>query len=208
MNVILLHGLLMNDWAMRPLGKLLEKQGFTPVYFRYATTRANPREHARALAQRLLRHQLAPCHFVAHSLGGLVLRHLAEIYPDLTDGARVVTLGTPHGGSATAAAVRRYCPALVGRAWDWGLDGRVPPRARAWGNIAGTAGWGAGRWLGVLAQPNDGTVAVAETALSGSLPLHLPCSHTGLLLDREAAAQTAHFLRYGQWDLHGYHRLK
>lgn len=204
MKVILLHGLLMNDWVMRVLGGRLAKQGFEPVYFRYATTRATPREHARLLAQRIRAHALAPCHFVAHSLGGLVLRHLADIAPDLMQG-RVVTLGTPHAGSATAKSVRRYCPVLVGKAWDLGLNGTLPPRAPAgWGNIAGTAGMGAGSLLRVLPVPNDGTVAVAETRLSGSLPLHVPCSHTGLLFDAEVAAQTGHFLRYGKWDLQPY----
>ena len=43
MKVVLLHGLLMNDWVMRVLGSRLEQQGFEPVYFRYATTRAMPR---------------------------------------------------------------------------------------------------------------------------------------------------------------------
>lgn len=208
MKVVLLHGLLMNDWVMRVLGSRLEQQGFEPVYFRYATTRAMPREHARALAERVRSHGLAPCHFVAHSLGGLVLRHLAAIAPDLIQG-RVVTLGTPHGGSATAAAVRRYCPVLVGKAWDWGLDGRLPDTVpAAWGNVAGTKGVGVGRLLGALAAPNDGMVALAETALAGSLPLQVPCSHTGLLLDAEVAAQTGYFLRYGQWNTEAYRRIK
>lgn len=207
MNVILLHGLWMRSTVMRLLGNRLEKQGFTPVYFRYRTTADNPREHANALAAQIRRHHLTPCHFVAHSLGGLVLRHLADTAPELIQG-RVVTLGSPHQGSAAARFLRRHTPKLLGKAWDLGLNGTLPPQTLAWGNVAGTKGIGLGCLLNRLPEPHDGTVALAETALAGSLPLQVPCSHTGLLLDAEVAAQTGYFLRYGKWNTEAYHRVK
>lgn len=83
MNTILLHGLYTRSWIMKTLGRRLAKQGFRPIYFNYASTRANPRDHGRILADFIRREQLLPCHFVTHSLGGLVLRHLADIAPDL-----------------------------------------------------------------------------------------------------------------------------
>lgn len=208
-NVILLHGLWMNRWVMRILGNRLEYGGFKPIYFNYATTRANPREHARDLERQIRMYSLSPCHFVAHSLGGLILRHLVDIAPDLMQG-RIVTLGTPHQGSSVARVVYDKYPSLIGKAWEIGLNGALP----SWqgliplGNIAGTSARGVGRLLqNTLSKPNDGTVAVLETELALSFPLQIPCSHTGLLFDSETAEQTVYFLRHGVWNVNVYRQV-
>lgn len=199
-TVVLLHGIHTGPWIMKTLGRRLLHAGFSPVYFGYASLKRTPREHARALADFVRSRRLAPCHFVAHSLGGLVLRHLADLAPELVQ-ARVVTLGTPHRGSMVARRLHERFPKLIGRAWDEGLDGRLPlpPMPVATGNISGCRGIGAGWWLAKLPPGSDGTVAQSETVLPGSLPLLLPCSHTGLLFDRNAARQTACFLSYGRF---------
>ena len=47
-------------------------------------------------------------------------------------------------------------------------------------------------------MPNDGTVCVDETALSGaSAQLVLDVSHTGMLLSSAVAAATVQFLPFG-----------
>ena len=71
------------------------------------------------------------------------------------------------------------------------------------GMIAGTLGIGVGRWLGNLGAQHDGTVAVEETRCEGLADhLCLRASHTGLLLSRAAARQTAHFLQCGRFQAH------
>lgn len=196
-NVLLLHGLYTSPLIMKPLGKRLAALGFTPHYFAYATTRRSLHEHAQDLADYIRREQLVPCHFVGHSLGGLLLRHLAAIAPELLQ-ARAVTLGSPHQGSAAAYRVRAIHPALLGGSWVCALDGTLPERALPipCGNIAGNSGAGLGRLLLHLPEPNDGTVALAETQLADSVPLVVPCGHTGLLFDAKVAQQVAHFLRH------------
>jgi len=76
-NVLLLHGLHMTALVMKPLGNRLAAHGFTPHYFSYPTTKGSLKTHAIALAHHIQRENILPTHFVAHSLGGLLLRHLA-----------------------------------------------------------------------------------------------------------------------------------
>lgn len=201
MNVILLHGLYTNSWFMRPLGQYLAQHSFRPLYFDYATTRATPRDHAHALLQKISANQWENSHFIAHSLGGLVLRHLGDIAPDVIQKA-VITIGTPHQGSAVARAIHQRCPSLLGRAWDLGLNGDVP----AWkldvpfGNVVGVSSHGVGKWFCDLPAPHDGTVAMAETVLPNSHVLQLACGHTALLFDKQLAAQSAYFLQHHCWQ--------
>jgi len=50
-------------------------------------------------------------------------------------------------------------------------------------------------------EPSDGVVTVDETRLPGlSDHLVLPVSHSGMLISREVALQTAAFLRYGRFE--------
>lgn len=100
-----------------------------------------------------------------------------------------------------ARRLHRLWPALLGQAWEYGLDGNLPASMSAIqvGNIAGTASFGAGLWLLQLPKGNDGTVALTETALPNSQTLHVPCSHTGLLYDKATAGQVGHFLQHGRF---------
>ena len=187
---------------MALLARRLRRAGHTPRIFRYPTTRATAVEHGAALAGYVA--ALPPSadptvHLVGHSLGGLVIRHALE--RGLDRPGRVVTLGTPHRGSAVAGAMagRRTLRWLLGRAWPGGLDGNLPPWTgqRELGSIAGTRPHGVGQFFGPLERPHDGTVAVAETRLSGVPHATVPASHMGLLASRAAARLVAAFLASG-----------
>jgi hypothetical protein len=55
--------------------------------------------------------------------------------------------------------------------------------------------------LGVLEQPHDGMVTVKETRLSGITDhLELPVNHVGMLVSKQVARQTAHFLHHGRFN--------
>ena len=68
------------------------------------------------------------------------------------------------------------------------------------GSIAGRLPFGVGRLLGPFPEPNDGTVAVAETKIDG-LTDHvvLPVSHVALLWSASVAEQVEHFLDHGRF---------
>ena len=76
-------------------------------------------------------------------------------------------------------------------AWPAGVDV---------GSIAGRIPLGIGRLLGPFPEPNDGTVAVAETQIAGLADhIVLPVSHVALLWSSAVAAQTEHFLLHGRF---------
>lgn len=203
--VVLVHGLWMSGWDLSLLRWRLSRAGFRTYRFSYPSVRGSPAENAGRLAQLVQGLQAPELHLVAHSLGGLVVRYLFAEHPVQPPG-RIVTLGTPHCGSEAAARLRRrrLGPKLLGRSVDQGLLGPLPEwqGQRELGSIAGDRRLGLGRLLaGDLPGPNDGTVAVAETRLPGmSDHLVVHASHMGLVVSREAARQTLHFLRHGRFD--------
>ncbi|SFD23349.1 Alpha/beta hydrolase family protein [Thiohalospira halophila DSM 15071] len=202
-TVVLVHGLWMPGRDMALLARRLRRAGYHPEIFRYPTTRAPASAHGAELAGFVTRLPAGEVHLVGHSLGGLVIRHALNrgIDRGIDRPGRVVTLGTPHRGSSVACALagRRTTRWLLGRAWEDGLDGDLPPWTgdRELGTIAGTRPHGVGQFFGSLERPHDGTVAVAETRLPGVPHATVTASHMGLLFHREAARLTATFLATG-----------
>jgi pimeloyl-ACP methyl ester carboxylesterase len=206
--VVVLHGLMRSERAVRPLARRLGEAGYVVRAPRYPSTRARPDELVAALDEALdAGCRSAPrLHFVAHSMGGVLVRaYLAEHrLPNL---GRVVMLGTPNHGSEIVdrlggAAAFRW---LVGpTAIALGTDGRSWPRrlpdpAYDVGIVAGSASLDP---IGSRLIPgaDDGRVSVASTKLA-SMADHLVVSrsHTFLLYDDEVARQVVHFLRNGRF---------
>ena len=189
---------------MRLLNYRLCSAGFNTFQFRYRSVRSTPIENTIKL-QRFIRNINVPnIHFVCHSLGGLIIRHLFKKYPDQQPG-RIVTLGTPHSASSTAKKLAKILPGrlLLGNSLNQGLLGPVP----AWhsnnelGTVAGTMRLGLGMMVPGIAKPNDGCVTVQETMLENmSDHIILPVSHFGMLLSKRVAHQTIHFLHNGKFD--------
>lgn len=178
--------------------------GFITELFRYRSVRATVRTNAARLQHFLTTLDADVVHFVGHSLGGLVIRRLFHDYPAQRPG-RIVTLGTPHGGSQVARSLSRFVIGrkLLGRSVDRGLLGDMPPWTgeRELGVVAGTVGVGPGLLITRLARPNDGTVAVAEAG-TGTMTdyIEVRVSHTALLFSAEVARQVCVFLRSGRFD--------
>ena len=142
-------------------------------------------------------------HLVGHSFGGILIRALFHYSPPRQAG-RIVTLGTPHGGSRVARHLSRHAlwrrlmgsgvaQLLAGTPQEWSS----PPRDI--GVICGTRSFGLGRLLySGLPRPNDGLLTVKESAFPAAREhLALPVSHTGMLFSREVADQVESFLVSG-----------
>ncbi|MGA7802981.1 MAG: alpha/beta fold hydrolase [Gammaproteobacteria bacterium] len=205
-SVVLVHGLWMNGLELMLLGRRVRRCGFAPMRFHYRSLAYPVPYNAARLARFVAALGASTVHLLGHSLGGLViLRALAE-HRDLPPG-RVVLLGTPVAGSGVARRLARTTAGrvLLGRSLEQGLggDGVVSVGDRQVGVIAGTGGVGVGRLVGGLAQPSDGTVAVAETRLPGAAQCTVAATHTGLVLSREVARQVCGFLRTGQFRTAG-----
>ncbi len=184
---------------MSLLARRLRRQGFVVHLFSYPSVRADLSANATRLAQFLNTLDADTVHLVGHSLGGILIRALFHDHPQRRPG-RIVSLGTPHGGSRVAQHLsRRACwrramgkgiaQLLAGEASHW-----VPPREI--GALCGTRSFGLGRFLyRGLPRPNDGLLTVKESAFPAAQEhLALPVSHTGMLFSREVARQVAAFL--------------
>lgn len=202
-TVVLVHGLWMNGMDMLLLRRRLERAGYEVKRFAYPSLKQSPPDNASDLHAYLQTIPAEVVHFVCHSLGGLVIRHLFHEFPQQRPG-RVVTLGTPHRPSHAAAQLYRNAPgrALLGKSIVDGLLGNVPAWAGSHdlGSIAGDLRLGMGLLIPGIPRPCDGTVAVSETELKGMRDhVIVHASHFGLLLSREAEHHVERFLEKGSF---------
>lgn len=202
-TVVLVHGLWMKGLELLPLAWSLKRAGYEVRFFRYFTRHPLGPSAAR-LREQLGKMEQAPIHLLGHSLGGLLLCHLAA-QGGLPENGRVLMLGTPLGGSHAARAFARW---QLGR-WMLGphtlkaLLGEHPswPANRPLGLIAGERRAGLGAFVDrELPRPHDGTVCVSET-LTDEVTHHLvvPHSHFGMLWARDVRGQILHYLRTGSF---------
>lgn len=199
---MLTHGIWLPGLEMALLQRRLRQHGYQCHLFNYASLRRTPRENAVRLATFVDRIDTPILHFVGHSLGGLVIRHLFDYEPQQRPG-RVVTLGTPHKPSHTAQLLYRAALLpLLGMSIEQGVVGGAPhwTGSHPLGSIAGNIGIGLGRLVPGLSKPNDGTVAVTETECPGMTDhITLPVTHTSMVFSKVVAEQTVAFLREGRF---------
>lgn len=208
--VVLLHGVALSGWAMRPLADALERAGYRTVNLSYPSRTAT----IEALAGDFLPAQLAAhgvtasprVHFVAHSMGGLVVRSFLRDRRPANLG-RVVLLGPPNHGSAAADAaqdwaVLRWIVGVNLPRLGTGEAGLAPRLGRAdfeLGVIAGTSKVNP-LFVSVMAGENDGVVTLESARLEGMSDfLVVPHSHTVMLWREGVIAQAVEFLRTGKF---------
>ncbi len=187
----------------------LEKEyGYRAYLFSYRSVHGTLDENADALAAFIDGLGVDGVHIVGHSLGGvLALRLLANDEHALP--GRIVCLGSPLTGSRAATFLneQEWAEEIVGRSLPGGV---IHAAANDWashvceqrdiGVIAGDVPVGLGRFFARFDEPNDGTVAVAETCLDGARDhLVMPVSHKGLLVSKDVADQAAAFLKRGEF---------
>ena len=207
--VVLLHGLARSDGSMEEMAEGLREAGFLVVNHDYPSTDYSIEE----LSRSVIREATSKCpkqskvNFVAHSLGGILVRYYLE-YHDLDNLGRVVMLGPPNKGSEVVDAMAEL-PGFyllngpAGRQLGTGptsIPNSLGPADFEVGIIAGTKSINL-----VLSQllpnPDDGKVSVESTKLEGmSDHLTVPVSHPFLMKDGEVIRQSIHFLRYGQFE--------
>lgn len=201
-SIVLVHGLWMKGPEMFLLRRRLRKAGYRVYQFSYRSVARDLGQNARQLNSFLKEVEGKQVHFVAHSLGGLVVRKLFQEFPQQRPG-RIVTLGSPHTGSYVADRLSRngIFRRLFGRS-RLALSGTVNPwkSERELGSIAGYLSLGIALLMRDLEKPNDGTVSVRETYLDGMSDHALvKASHMGLLYSRRATEQVIAFLRNGRF---------
>ena len=202
--VVLIHGIWMPGLEMSLLARRLRQCGFRTYLFSYPSIRCDLVRNAARLQQFVQGIDEPVVHFVAHSLGGLLVRQFFHDFPEQRHG-RVVTLGTPHTGSEVARRMgsNPFGKMLLGKSYKHGLRGDVPPWTgpREIGVIAGNFSLGLGRLTGSLSGPNDGEVSVEESRLAGMTAYRVfAINHMGLIFSRAVAKAVCCFLRTGQFS--------
>ncbi|NOZ53679.1 MAG: alpha/beta hydrolase [Gammaproteobacteria bacterium] len=211
-QIILVHGLWMNGVEMMLLRYRLRRLGYQVTQFSYRSRGQTLLQNAARLNKLADTVSQVQCqqagnrhdalHFVAHSLGGLLVRQLFHNYPQQCFG-RVVTLGTPHQGSVVVRRLSRYrlWRPLFGESLH-GLLGDVP----SWhsnheiGVLAGSLSVGVGSIIFRLPRPNDGAVVLAETPLDGMTDYKvLHVSHMSMLILPIIATEIHQFLSTGSF---------
>jgi pimeloyl-ACP methyl ester carboxylesterase len=208
-TVVFLHGLARSHRSLASLRRAVERAGYPTWARSYPSRRLDLAALADWLAQSI-REDLGerPLFGVTHSLGGVLVRHLAQRLP----WRGVVMLAPPNQGSRVAAAFKDN-PVFR---WYFGPAGQQIERAEGWpappspfGVIAGTTslspaappGWLI-RGLRLLPpdEPSDGTVAVSETRLEGMADFAtVAASHAWIMNHPQVPELVLGFLERGRF---------
>ena len=203
--VVLLHGLARTSASMRPLEAALLADGHPVCNIDYPS-RAHDiatlaREHIAPRIRQCFPGHAGPVQFVTHSMGGIVVRRLAQDH--LVRVGRVVMLGPPNQGSEVIDYLgdTRVFRRIAGPAAQELHTGRAPaaPAGFELGVLAGRRSLNP--WLSLLIPgPDDGKVSVARARLAGMRDFRvLDTSHPLILRDPEAIRQTLQFLDHGRF---------
>lgn len=213
--VVLLHGMARSYRSMRTMQEALQMAGFA-VANRGYPSRAYAIEELAPLA---VETGLAECdqlgaagrvHFVAHSLGGILVRHYA-VQNEIPRLGRVVMLAPPNQGSAAADKWRGFPgfgwingPAAyqLGKGPD-SVPRRLPTPTFEFAVIAGDRSIDP-ITSAFLDDPDDGRVSVADTRLDGMREFRVVhATHAFMMRNREVIALTVDFLRHGRFTEDG-----
>ena len=117
-TVVLIHGLWFSGWSMSLLRHRLLRAGYRVKVFSYPTVSVDLDANARALARFATGQQGDRLHFVAHSLGGLVLRRSAAgAWSQLRGRGALWSVTAPAPGVAYAVGEAGLILAWDGQAW-------------------------------------------------------------------------------------------
>jgi len=208
-QVILLHGLGRQGSAMFLLQKRIRDAGYEAHSIEYASLQEPPEVILEKVGEQialLCKDDSRPVHFVAHSLGGLIVRAYLDQRPLINLG-RVVLLGTPSQGSELVD--------IYGDSWlfkvlgptahELGTDedsfpNRIGPPYYPLGIIAGTSSFNS-ITDDHLPGPDDGVVSVKSTKIDGMTDFMLvDTSHSMMRYNETVARETIHFLKEGHFS--------
>lgn len=203
--VVFVHGIWMKGGVLMPLEQQIKPHGYQTHLFSYKSLAYTPAENAVELNDYIENIQADQVHLVAHSLGGLVLKHLMHTHAPERIG-KVIMLGTPIAGSEVAKRFNEneLTKLFLGQATHSGLLGDAPdwPAGVPLAMIAGNRGVGAGALLtGGFEGTSDGTVQLEET-FSDEIThrIEVPYSHMGMLYAPPVVRAVASYLEHGDFD--------
>lgn len=208
--VVLLHGLKRSRYSMRKIEKALSKSGYPTCNINYPTNKL-PATELVALIERDIKTCVTdpaqPVNFVTHSMGGIMVRALAESNTSIPFG-RVVMLAPPNQGSEIVDLHRssklfRWVMGDVATQLGTDVNSlplRLGPARFDTGVIAGD-GFSNPMGLWVFDEPSDGTVAVRSTRLEGMSDfIVVPYGHTLIMRKKAVIDEVMHYFDHGRFS--------
>jgi len=186
-RVVLLHGLWRSFWAMDDLSQSLHGQGFETLSVPYSSFRKTLDEIVEEVAE-AIRGSEKTTHFVTHSMGGIVLRCLADRYPELVTG-KIVMLAPPNQGSEIIDWLE---DSVLGR-WSLGPGGMALSTEKVQKSVPGFTGerevtviMGKNKSVpffnSLISGEHDGVVSVKGGQVSGQTRLEvMDADHTFIM---------------------------
>jgi pimeloyl-ACP methyl ester carboxylesterase len=207
--VVLLHGIFRTKRSMRTLEKALIKQGYQVLNMGYPSTKKRITEIASVIFDEM--NQISSIseykiHFVAYSMGCLVVRELLAKHP-INNVGNIVMIAPPNQGSEVADFLENnflykhfYGPAGMELTTHFARLNPFPRVQHRFGVIAGNVCLDPISYF-ILPKDNDGKVTIESTKLEGmSDHIVLPCSHTFIIINKVVIEQVKYFLRNGQFS--------
>ena len=212
-TVVLLHGLARTSRSMAKLERALEAKGYDVLNLAYPSRKHSVEALAHQVRQKIVAANVvtknAPLHFVAHSLGGIVVRYLQQHDP-LPNVQRMVMLSPPNHGSEVVDALgdlRLFrmlngpAGAQLGTERDGFIAQLAPPDYEV-GVITGD------RSINLILSrfisgKDDGKVSVASARLEGMRDFRVVhTAHPFIMKNRKVIAATLQFLEQGSFGDH------
>lgn len=194
--VVLVHGMGRSAFSMRPLAKALEDDGYDVLSFGYSSYCCGIPElgsRLRAAVDARMTGDISAVHFVAHSLGGILVRWLLTRDTLPPHVGRVVMLAPPNQGAASADRYAGVAGWLL-RPID-GLRTDSSSTVRQLPPVRGVE-------IGVIAARDDRTVRVMETHLDEEAAhIMVGGGHTFIMRRPDVIERTREFLRSGTFAI-------
>lgn len=203
--LICIHGFLGGSWNMHFLEKSFKKEGWLVINWEYSSRSKSIEDHAESLVKELIKlaseKKGQPIHFVAHSMGSLVLRAALNnpLCPEEAKQGKAVLMAPPNQGACWGrylgqfALAKKIAKELAGRQLmtekDFKHLGDFPPSKKVY-VIAGNLGFNP-----FIPGENDGVVAVSETFLNSPHEhIVIKRGHNSIVFSRKAYALAKAFL--------------
>jgi triacylglycerol lipase len=211
--VILLHGLARTSRSMQKMATALEQEGYNVLNMEYQSREYSIEELTASVIPAAIRGcgtDAVKIHFVAHSLGAILIRHYLTIN-SLPSLGRVVMLSPPNQGSEAVDILKK----MPGFLWLNGPAGgqlgtdadsiplQLPSVDYEVGVITGD------RTInfilsGIIPGIDDGKVSIKRAQVAGMTDfLIVHHTHPYIMKADDVIAQTLFFLRHGRFERNG-----
>lgn len=205
--IILIHGLFMNKFSMKYFEYQFKKLGYQVEIFHYSTYWFSENITFQKLRHVIEKYEGYKIYLIGHSMGGLIARAYIQNYHYHQKIHKIITIGTPHYGSAIAKYLYHTSfRFILGKSGNLGLVKELP----AWneyceiGCIAGISNIGIHSFFKKFHKKdglNDGNVLVEEALLKNSTDnTTVKSSHSKLIFSKKVIEKCHQFIEKSRFE--------